>query len=154
MSVYDIKVINRDGSITNLEMYKGKVILVINSATVCGYTPQYSEFQELYNKYKKDFVILDFPSNQFKEAPGTIEEIHEFCSINYGIKFPQFDIIEVNGNNTAPIYKYLKEQTKTEEIKWNFEKFLVAKDGAVITHYESKIKPSEIEDEILKQLAK
>lgn len=155
MNIYDIEVVNRDGSITNLQEYKGKVILVLNSATKCGFTPQYTELQELYEKYNGEFVILDFPCNQFREqAPGTADEIHEVCSMNYGIKFPQFNVVDVNGEATAPIYTYLKEQTKTKKIRWNFEKFLVAKDGTVVKHYSSLKKPRKMEKEIIKQLAK
>lgn len=155
MNIYDIEVVNIDGSITNLSEYKNKVILVVNTATKCGFTPQYTELQELYEKYNGELVILDFPCNQFKEqAPGTAEEIHEACSMNYGIKFPQFNLVAVNGENTAPIYKYLKEQTKTKKVRWNFEKFLVAKDGSVVKRYNSLKKPSKIEKQIIKLLAK
>lgn len=154
MNIYDIEVTKRDGSITNLQEHKGKVILVLNSATKCNFTPQYTVLQELYAKYNGDFVILDFPCNQFKQAPGTANEIHEMCSRNYGIKFPQYDLVAVNGEYTAPIYEFLKEKTKTKKIKWNFEKFLIAKDGTIVKHYKSSKEPIKMEKEIMKQLAK
>ena len=134
MSIYDFSVKDRDGNLVSLEKYKGKVLLILNSATNCGFTIQYSGLQELYSKYKEEgFEILDFPCNQFgNEAPGSNQEIYEFCVKNYGITFEQFAKIEVNGPNTDPLFACLRHQTGTipgDVIKWNFTKFLIDKNG-------------------------
>ncbi len=134
MSVYDFSVKDRKGNNVELKDYKGKVLLVVNTATGCVFTPQYEGLQKLYKKYNSEGLeILDFPCNQFNhQAPGTNEEIHTFCTGRFGITFPQFGKIDVNGSNTDPLYSYLKENAKGAigpSIKWNFTKFLVNKNG-------------------------
>lgn len=154
MSIYEIEVKDNEGTLTTLEKYKGKVLLIVNTATKCGFTPQYDGLEALYEKYnEKGFEILDFPCNQFfKQAPGSDKEIHEFCTMKFGTKFPRFAKIDVNGANEHPLYKFLKEQ-KPGRIKWNFTKFLVDKDGNVIERYGSSVKPEDIESDIIKLLA-
>ena len=176
-SIYDFKVINDVDQEVSLSEYKGKVLLIVNTATRCGFTPQYKELEALYEKYRSEGLeILDFPCNQFgQQAPGTIQEIHQFCSINFDIQFPQFDKIEVNGANEAPLYTWLKTQKgfsgfdvndqrgkfmdemlrkqdadydKKSDIKWNFTKFLVSRDGRVLKRYEPTDKMSDIEADI------
>ncbi|MBR2150143.1 MAG: nitroreductase family protein [Prevotella sp.] len=146
-SIYDIKVKNDVEQEVSLSDYKGKVLLIVNTATRCGFTPQYKELEALYEKYRGEgFEILDFPCNQFGEqAPGTIREIHQFCKVNFDIQFPQFDKIEVNGANEHPLYTWLKGGN---DIKWNFTKFLVSRDGRVVKRYEPKDKISDIEADI------
>ncbi|GHU96732.1 glutathione peroxidase [Spirochaetia bacterium] len=153
MSIYDFKVKNGKGEEISLGDYKGKVLLIVNTATHCGFTPQYKGLQELYDSYKgKDFEILDFPCNQFgKQAPGSAEEIAEFCTLTYHTSFPQFAKIEVNGPGEHPLYTYLKSQkggTFNPNIKWNFTKFLIDKNGTVINRYGSNKKPEVIEKDI------
>ena len=173
-SVYDFTVKDDAGKDVSLADYKGKVLLIVNTATRCGFTPQYKELEALYEKYAKDgFEILDFPCNQFGEqAPGSIQEIHQFCTANFDIQFPQFDKIDVNGANEHPLYTYLKSQKgfggfdttdqrgkfmdemmrkqdadydKKSDIKWNFTKFLISSDGRVLKRYEPTDKMSTIE---------
>ena len=173
-SVYDFTVKDDAGKDVSLAEYKGKVLLIVNTATRCGFTPQYKELEALYEKYAKDgFEILDFPCNQFGEqAPGSIQEIHQFCTANFDIQFPQFDKIDVNGANEHPLYTYLKSQKgfggfdttdqrgkfmdemmrkqdadydKKSDIKWNFTKFLISSDGRVLKRYEPTDKMSTIE---------
>ena len=146
-SIYDFKVKDDAGQEVSLADYKGKVLLIVNTATRCGFTPQYKDLEPLYQKYHaQGLEILDFPCNQFgQQAPGTIHEIHEFCTANYGIHFPQFDKIDVNGENAHPLYTWLKEQTGGGDIKWNFTKFLVGRDGKVIKRYESRDEIATIE---------
>jgi len=146
-SVYDFKVKDDMGKDVSLSDYKGKVLLIVNTATRCGFTPQYKDLEPLYQKYKSQgFEILDFPCNQFgQQAPGTIEEIHQFCTANYDIHFPQFDKIEVNGANAHPLYTWLKAQAGGGDIKWNFTKFLIGRDGKVIKRYESRDQVATIE---------
>ena len=182
-NVYDFTVKDDLGKEVSLSQYKGNVLLIVNTATRCGFTPQYTELEALYEKYAKEgFEILDFPCNQFGEqAPGTIEEIHQFCSANFNIQFPQFDKIEVNGAGEHPLYTYLKSQKgfggfdlnerlgklldemfrkedpdydKSPDIKWNFTKFLVSRDGSVVKRYEPTDKMSDIEADIQKELKK
>ncbi|MBQ8505852.1 MAG: glutathione peroxidase [Clostridia bacterium] len=165
MSIYDFTVKAQDGSEVKLSDYKGKVLLIVNTATGCGFTPQYSELQEIYDACKdKGLEILDFPCNQFGEqAPGSDEEIHSFCTGRYGISFPQLSKIDVNGENAIPLFKYLTENTKfegfdklhpigmllsqvvkkadpdykkTNSIKWNFTKFLIGRDGQILGRFE------------------
>ena len=165
MNVYDFTVKAQDGSEVSLADYKGKVLLIVNTATGCGFTPQYDELQELYEADKdKGLEILDFPCNQFGEqAPGDDEEIHSFCTGRYGITFPQFSKIDVNGENAIPLYQWLEENGKFEgfdklnpasamlsmvakkmdpdyknnnNIKWNFTKFLVDREGKVVARFE------------------
>ena len=173
-SVYDFTVKDDAGKDVSLAEYKGKVLLIVNTATRCGFTPQYKELEALYEKYAKDgFEILDFPCNQFGEqAPGSIQEIHQFCTANFDIQFPQFDKIDVNGANEHPLYTFLKSQKgfggfdttdqrgkfmdemmrkqdadydKKSDIKWNFTKFLISRDGRVLKRYEPTDKMSTIE---------
>lgn len=157
MNVYDFKVKDRNDQFVDLNDYRGKVALIVNTATECGFTPQYTELQSLYDEYKdKGFVILDFPCNQFKgQAPGTNEEIHTFCTGRFGITFPQFGKIDVNGENEDPLYEYLKSEKSgflKEDIKWNFTKFLIDRDGNVVGRYAPLTKPLEIEKDIVKLL--
>ena len=176
-SIYDFKAKDDVGQDVSLADYKGKVLLIVNTATRCGFTPQYKELEALYEKYRSEGLeILDFPCNQFGEqAPGTIQEIHQFCSANFDIQFPQFDKIEVNGANEHPLYTWLKAQKgfsgfdvndqrgkmmdgmlrkqdadydKKSDIKWNFTKFLVSRDGRVLKRYEPTDKMTDIEADI------
>ena len=145
--IYDFKVKNDVGQEVSLADYKGKVLLIVNTATRCGFTPQYKDLEPLYQKYHgQGFEILDFPCNQFgQQAPGTIQEIHQFCTANFDIHFPQFDKIDVNGENAHPLYTWLKEQAGGGDIKWNFTKFLIGRDGKVIKRYESRDQIATIE---------
>ena len=159
MAIYDYEVKNYKGEKVNLADYKGKVLLIVNTATKCGFTPQYDELEELYGKYKdKGFEILDFPCNQFfKQAPGTSEEIHTACVLRFMIQFPQFEKIDVNGKNEHPLYRYLKDNcpVKTgKNIKWNFTKFLVDREGNIINRFEPTAKPKSFENDIVKLLNK
>ena len=146
-SIYDFTVKDDAEKDVSLAEYKGKVLLIVNTATRCGFTPQYKELEALYERYSKDGLeILDFPCNQFGEqAPGTIQEIHSFCTANFDIHFPQFDKIDVNGENAHPLYTWLKAQAGGGDIKWNFTKFLVGRDGKVIKRYESRDQIAAIE---------
>ena len=164
MNVYDFTVTTRDGSEISLSDYNGKVLLIVNTATKCGFTPQYKELQELYNEFSSQgFEILDFPCNQFNEqAPGTNEEIHTFCTGRFGITFPQFAKIDVIGSNASPLFKWLSESTKFDgfgkspmtlilsgsakridkdyknnsNVKWNFTKFLIDRNGEIVGRFE------------------
>ncbi len=176
-SIYDFTVKDRKGNDVTLADYKGKVLLVVNTATRCGFTPQYDELEAIYEKYKDlGFDILDFPCNQFGEqAPGSNEEIHDFCTMNFNIKFPQFGKIEVNGENESPLYTYLKAQkgfegfdmedklgplldqmlskadpdyAKKPSIKWNFTKFLIDCNGKVVKRYEPTHKMNLVDADI------
>lgn len=180
-SIYDIKVKDDAGKDVSLSAYKGKVLLIVNTATRCGFTPQYKELEALYEKYQAaGLEILDFPCNQFgAQAPGTIQEIHEFCTANFDIHFPQFDKIDVNGDNESPLFSYLKRQKtfsgfdltdqrgkmmdgmlrkkdadydKKSDIKWNFTKFLVTRDGQVVKRYEPTDPMANIDADIQKAL--
>lgn len=155
--IYDYKVKNQKGEDVSLEQYKGKVLLIVNTATGCGFTPQYTELQALYETHNaQGFEILDFPCNQFNnQAPGTDQDIHSFCTLKYNITFPQFSKIDVNGVSEEPLYRFLKESKKglfSSQIKWNFTKFLVDRDGKVVKRFAPNIKPSKIEEEIIKLL--
>lgn len=140
-SVYDFSAKRLDGKEQSLADYKGKVLLIVNVASKCGFTPQYEGLQALYEKYKdKGLVILGFPCNQFgAQEPGDEKEIASFCSLTYGVDFPMFSKIDVNGENTAPVYQFLKSEKKglagSQSIKWNFTKFLIDRDGAVIARF-------------------
>ena len=156
-SIYDITVKDRKGEDVSLGDYKGKVLLIVNTATGCGFTPQYEGLEKLYKEYNnKGFEILDFPCNQFgNQAPGSAEEIHEFCTLKYNTTFPQFAKIEVNGENESPLYTFLKSKKKGmlgNNIKWNFTKFLVDKEGNVVARYASTTSPETIEKDIMKLL--
>jgi glutathione peroxidase len=153
MGLYDITVLDRSEQPVSLSEYKGQVLLIINTATKCGHTPQYTGLQTLYQKYRdQGFEILDFPCNQFAgQAPGTNEEIHEFCTLNFGIKFPQFAKIKVNGKDASPLFQYLKAQQPGEgkgRIKWNFTKFLVDRQGNVVKRFEPGDEPETMEADI------
>ena len=157
MSVYDFSVKDRSLNDVSLSEYKGKVLLIVNTATGCGFTPQYKGLEELYRKYKdQGFEILDFPCNQFfSQAPGNDEEIHSFCTLKYDTTFPRFHKIDVNGNNADPLYVYLttqNEKGKTQKIKWNFTKFLISKNGEVIDRFSPMTKPEKIDKYIKKAL--
>lgn len=183
MSIYDIKVMkreNRQDIEVSLNEYKNQVLLIVNTATACGLTPQYEALEQLYRDHKEDgFVILDFPCNQFMEqAKGNDEEINSFCSAKYDTTFPRFKKIDVNGENESPLYTYLKKakgnregsgswlmsalisltsringkSTKKEDIKWNFEKFLVDRNGNVVKRFAPTVTPKQIEAEIQKWL--
>ncbi|MBE5992525.1 MAG: glutathione peroxidase [Paenibacillaceae bacterium] len=154
MNLYDITVTDRKGNPVTLSQYKGKTLLIVNTATGCGFTPQYEGLEALYRKYRNQgFEILDFPCNQFgHQAPGTEEEIHQFCTMNYEVSFPQFAKIEVNGPSESPLYSYLKSQQSGilgSNIKWNFTKFLVDKNGSVTKRYAPTDKPEKLEKDIL-----
>lgn len=164
MSIYDFKVKAQDGSEVSIADYKGKVLLIVNTATGCGFTPQYDELQDLYDAHQKDGLeILDFPCNQFADqAPGSDEEIHSFCTGRYGITFPQFSKIDVLGENADPLFKYLSDNTSfagfgkgpmsvilstavkkmdkdyknNSNVKWNFTKFLIDKNGNIAARFE------------------
>ncbi|MCR5224040.1 MAG: glutathione peroxidase [Bacilli bacterium] len=179
MNIYDLKVKTRSLEDFDLGTLKGKVSLVVNTATGCGFTPQYEAIEAIYEKYHdKGFEVLDFPCNQFgHQAPGDNDEIHEFCTAKYNTQFDQFDKIEVNGENESEVFKILKEQQPKEEIKglknkmamkavekisttckkpndikWNFTKFLVDKDGNAVKRYDPTFNPSDIEKDILELL--
>ena len=172
MKVYDFKVENAYGFQTDLHEYEGKVLLIINSATKCGFTPQYDALQDLYEKYRDEgFVILDFPCNQFHEqAPEAAEEIVKFCDANFGISFPIFNKVEVKGETAHPLYKWLVSQKPYEgmsgpkaegllghlkkhfppeymaddEIKWNFTKFVIGQNGEVLKRFEPSAEVEEV----------
>ena len=153
MSLYDYVVKDGKGNEVALKDYEGKVILIVNTATGCGFTPQYDGLQKLYDTYEKDgLVVLDFPCNQFgNQAPGTHEEITEFCQLHYNTSFPQFAKIDVNGEKEDPLYTFLKAQKKGtmgSKIKWNFTKFLVDRQGNVLERYAPATEPDKIEARI------
>ncbi|HUF47781.1 MAG TPA: glutathione peroxidase [Vicinamibacterales bacterium] len=147
-----------DGRTERLDAYAGRVLLVVNVASQCGYTPQYAGLEALYRRHQEQgFVVLAFPCNQFgSQEPGTPDEIRQFCSVNYDVTFPVFARIDVNGAGTHPIYKWLKSGKPgllgTEAIKWNFTKFLVSRDGHVIRRYAPKDTPESLEAEVRKAI--
>lgn len=178
MGIYDFKVKAMDGTEVPLSDFKGKVLLIVNTATGCGFTPQYEDLQKIYDEFKdKGLEILDFPCNQFKEqAPGTDEEIHTFCKGRFGITFPQFSKIEVIGENADPLFRYLSENTEfkgfghspkalivagaaksvdkdyksNSNVKWNFTKFLISSDGKILERFE----PTEDMEKVREAVAK
>lgn len=157
MKFYDFKAKKMNQQEISIKDYEGKVILIVNTASKCGLTPQFEELEELYKKYKdQGLEILGFPCNQFaKQDSGSNDEIHSFCQLNYGVTFTMFEKIDVNGSNAHPLYQYLKNQSKgilSKEIKWNFTKFLVDSKGNVIKRYAPIVKPSSIEEDIKKLL--
>ena len=159
MSVYDYSARSIDGAEQPLSQYRGHPLLIVNVASKCGFTPQYNGLQELYAKYKdKGFELLAFPCDQFgHQEPGDDDEIKEFCELNYGVDFPLFSKIEVNGGDAHPLYKFLKSKKGGllgDSIKWNFTKFLVDKQGNVIERYAPTTPPERIGPDIEKQLAK
>jgi len=176
-NIYDFTVKDRKGNDVSLSDYSGKVLLIVNTATRCGFTPQYTELEQLHEKYaEKGLVIMDFPCNQFgQQAPGTEEEIHSFCTLNYNTKFPQFKKIEVNGDNADPLFKFLKEKKtfggfdlnhpigklldemlskenadykSSSDIKWNFTKFLINREGEVVERFEPTHDMNDVEKKI------
>lgn len=158
-TIYDFTVKDNKGNDISLDKYKGKVLLIVNTATECGFTPQYQGLEELYKKYKdQGFEILDFPSNQFGgQAPGTDTEIQNFCTARFGTTFDRFAKIDVNGEKEDPLYSYLKKSQGGllgDKIKWNFTKFLIDRDGNVVERYSSQKKPENIAKEIEKLLEK
>lgn len=176
-TIYDFSVLDRKGAEVSMQQYSGKVLLIVNTATRCGFTPQYEELEALYKQYKDSGLeILDFPCNQFgQQAPGTEEEIHSFCQLNYGTEFPQFKKIDVNGENASPLFAYLKSEKgfegfdlnhkigallhemlskadpaydKNPDIKWNFTKFLVDRNGRVVARFEPTAPIADIEAKV------
>ena len=175
-TIYDFKALNNKGEEVDMSQYRGKVLMIVNTASKCGFTPQYDGLEALYQKYKdQGLVILGFPCDQFKhQEPGTDEEIAEFCRINHGVTFPLMKKCDVFGENTHPVFKYLTEQVPTEEVKglknkatmklvdslsrsegrkegeirWNFTKFLISKDGTVIKRFPPVATPEDMEPEI------
>lgn len=157
MELYDFTVTDNNGAAVSLTQYKGKVLLIVNTATHCGLTPQYTGLQKLYDAHRESgFEILDFPCNQFgKQAPEDDAGIEEFCTLNFNTTFPRFAKIDVNGEDESPLYTFLKQQQKGAlgaGIKWNFTKFLVDKHGAVVRRYGPDKKPEVIEKDIQKLL--
>ena len=179
MNIYDLKAKNGKGEEISFEQYKGKVLLIVNTATGCGFTPQYEGLENMYKKYhEKGLEILDFPCNQFgNQAPGTDEEIHQFCTLKYNTTFEQFAKVDVNGENESEVWKYLKSQKGFEgfpglkgkilvpvakamdkdyknnsNIKWNFTKFLVDREGKVVERFEPTVEPKDIEQKVVELL--
>ena len=175
MSIYEYKVKNRNGEDVSIADYKGKILIIVNTATGCGFTPQYEGLEKLYKEYnEKGLEILDFPCNQFgNQAPGSDEEIHQFCQLKYNTSFDQFAKIDVNGENEDPLYTYIKNEIKEDiieglknkmamktiekisstcknngDIKWNYTKFLVDRDGKVVARYSPTFKPDDMEEKI------
>lgn len=158
-TVYDFKVKDIEDNDVSLEKYKGKVLLIVNTATECGFTPQYEGLEELQKSYKdRGFEVLDFPCNQFGgQAPGSDSEIANFCTARFGTTFDRFAKIDVNGENEDPLYTFLKDSKGGvfgDKIKWNFTKFLVDRDGNVVERYSSQKKPEDIAKDIEKLLDK
>lgn len=158
MDLYDFEVNKIDGTPTKIQAFKGKVLLIVNTASNCGFTPQYDGLESLYERYKDSGLeILGFPCNQFGyQEKGSNDEIQSFCKVKFGIKFPLFEKIKVNGKNAHPLYSYLKEKAPgilgSKKIKWNFTKFLVSKNGEVIKRYAPNITPEKIEADIKEAL--
>jgi glutathione peroxidase len=157
MGFYDYKAKNIYGEEVSMEKYKGKVVLVVNTASKCGFTPQFEGLEQLYREYKdRGLEVLGFPCNQFaNQEPGTNEEVHQFCQLNYGVTFTMFEKIDVNGENAHPLYKFLTSQAKgilSSKIKWNFTKFLIDAEGNVVKRYAPTVLPSQITGDIEKLL--
>lgn len=155
--IYDFEVSSIDGEKIPMSKYKGNVLLIVNTASKCGFTSQFEGLQKLYEKYShKGFTILGFPCNQFKDQePGNAEEIKNFCSLNYDVTFPMFAKIDVNGKSADPLYKHLKSKAKgflSENIKWNFTKFLVDRDGNIVKRFSPATEPAKIEKYIINLL--
>ena len=175
MSIYDYKVKNRNGEDIPISNYKGKILIIVNTATGCGFTPQYEGLEKLYKEYhEKGLEILDFPCNQFgNQAPGNDEEIHQFCQFKYNTSFDQFTKIDVNGETESPLYTFIKNEIKEDEIegmknkvamkavekisstckrqgdiKWNFTKFLVDREGKVVARFSPTFKPEDMEERV------
>ncbi|MFD2445960.1 glutathione peroxidase [Bacillus sp. CGMCC 1.16607] len=160
MTIYDFEVKTIRGEVQSLKDFSGKVILIVNTASECGFTPQYEGLQKLYEKYKaRGFEILGFPSNQFgAQEPGTNDEIIEFCQLNYGVTFPMYAKVDVKGENAEPLFKYLSKEAPgilgSKSIKWNFTKFLIDSNGNVIKRFASTDGPEKLEEDILHLLGK
>lgn len=157
MNIYDFKINTIEGDEKNFAVYKEKVILIVNTASKCGFTPQFEGLEKLYETYnEKGLEILGFPCNQFKEQdPGSNEEIKNFCMLNYGVSFQMFDKIDVNGETRHPLYTYLIENSPNrpgKNISWNFEKFLIDRDGKIVKRYLSVKTPQALEKDIIKLL--
>ncbi|WP_334029828.1 glutathione peroxidase [Alteromonas sp. P256] len=158
MTIYQHTVASNRGENIALEQYKGKTLLIVNTASKCGFTPQYKGLESLYTKYKeRGFEVLGFPCDQFgHQEPGNDDEIAQFCEVNFGVSFPLFKKIEVNGDNESPLFTELKNKAPgllgTKRIKWNFTKFLVSDKGDVIKRYAPTMKPEDIEKDIVKLL--
>ena len=152
-NIYQFKVLNGEGDSVSLAEYRDKVLLVVNTATQCGYTPQYTDLQRIYDAYKDSgFVVLDFPCNQFGgQAPGSFDDIHNFCTSRYGITFPQFAKINVNGASASPLYVWLKSK-KPGDIQWNFTKFLIDRKGEVKRRFEPGDAMSMVERAVMNAL--
>lgn len=155
VSIYDFKVSGLDGKSIDLSKYKGKKILIVNTASKCGFTPQYADLQKLYDTYKNKLVVIGFPANNFKQQePGTSSEIQEFCKKNYGVTFPMTEKISVKGDDVHPLFKYLTDEAKKmgveDPIKWNFTKFLIDEKGKLVNVFPSKVTP--MSEEITKYL--
>lgn len=156
-SVFDFTVKDINGQDVNLAQYKGKFLLIVNVASKCGFTPQYTGLEQLFEELKDNVVVLGFPCNQFgAQEPGDAEEIKNFCSLTYDVKFPLFQKVDVNGANAAPLYQFLKSEKPgllgTEAIKWNFTKFLVNREGHVVKRYAPTDKPEDIKKDLSKML--
>ena len=154
-SIYEFKVPGLEGGTIDFSQYKGKKIMIVNTASKCGNTPQYAELEQLHKKYKDKLVIIGFPANNFGgQEPGTKEEISEFCKRNYGVTFPMADKVSVKGADIAPIFQYLTDEAKKlgieDPVKWNFTKFLIDENGKLITVIHNKTKP--MSEEVLKYL--
>ena len=153
-AIYNFEAQTIGGKKVKLGDYKDKALLIVNTASKCGLTPQYKGLEALYEEYKdQGLVVLGFPCNQFgRQEPGSESDIEEFCQLNYGVSFPMFAKIDVNGRNADPLFKYLKKSSKgilgSEKIKWNFTKFLVNRDGEVVARYAPTVKPGDIADDI------
>ena len=157
--IYDYELTTGKGQTVKLSQYKGKVILIVNTATKCGFTPQYDALENMYEELKdQGFEILDFPCNQFfHQAPGSDEEINAFCTLKFNTKFTRFKKIEVNGKNADPLYKWLvtqNEKGKPQSIKWNFTKFLINRKGAVVARFAPTDKPENFVDMVKDELQK
>jgi glutathione peroxidase len=159
-NIYDFSAVNMQGNEVSLLDFKGKVLLIVNTASKCGFTPQFKGLEVLYQQYKGEgFEILGFPCNQFgNQDPGTNEEIKKFCELNYGVTFPMFQKVDVNGDNAHPLFKFLKKQAPgflgSEAIKWNFTKFLLDRNGKVIDRYAPADAPDKFTKDIAQLLAK
>ena len=159
MTVYDFEVLDQRGNEVSLEQFKGKVLLIVNTATKCGFTPQYDALEKMYEELKDEgFEILDFPCNQFfRQAPGSDEEINAFCQMKFNTKFTRFKKIEVRGDNADSLYKWLitqNEKGKAQAIKWNFTKFLINRQGEVVARYAPTDKPESFIDRVKEELKK
>jgi len=156
-TIYDFKALTSNGKELDFDQFRGKVLLIVNTASKCGFTPQFAGLEELNQRYKdKGLVVIGFPCNQFaSQDPGSDEEISNFCQINYGVTFQMMKKIDVNGKNADPIFQFLKDRSKnifSDDIKWNFTKFLVASDGVTVRRYAPTVKPNRMRKDIEEML--